>query len=363
MQRPLLILMTAIAATLALTGCLRRIEIVEIAQDGSVKLTTQIEGDADDVRNGSAMPSAANGWNVDEHQEKEGDKDKLVLLARQSFPPGTILPDSYAAPGSPTYPLDLHFATTLRIEKRAEGTYYHFTRRYAPRRRAQFDYYQEKLIKSGEVRELAEKNPKDLTDDERAKLAERLIRVDLLRTEQFLGAAAEHNPLPQVALLKAQLAIEPLFADSTVKEETINLLRGNPDGDGLAKLENRLKADVRKTVKRVLADAQVDNDEATAYLQAYDDVRTAYQLSEDLGDDYWAVAVRMPGRIIAHNCFDEDSTPADTEKDDEDFVKAMLAGDDFPRGPDRVGWSFDGTALYDREVVLMATSFVPAEPQ
>lgn len=356
-------LITATLIPLTLAGCLRRIEVIEVAPDGSVKLTTRIEGEAADVREGSAMPAEATGWSVERKEEADGDKDKIVLTARQSLAAGAALPDSYAVPGSATAALDLHFPTALRIEKRPEGTYYHFVRRYQPRRHAQFNYFQDKLIKSGDVQELAEKNPKELTDDERAKLADRFIQVDLLRTEEFVAAAAELQPLPQTPLLKAQLALQPVFGDSQVRDETISLLRGDSDdnGPGLTRLAERLKSDVRKTIERVLHEEKVPDADVQAFLAAYDRVRTAYDLSEDLGDDVWAVALRMPGKIIAHNCFDEETQPAATAADTGDPMAALLEDGDFPRGPDWVGWSFEGSALYDREVVLMATSFVPAD--
>jgi hypothetical protein len=118
---------------------------------------------------------------------------------------------------------------------------------------------------------------------------------------------------------------------------------------------------VRAAVESTLTDSQGAKNASDTYLRAFDMVRDDYRLSEDLGDEQWGVAVRLPGRIIAHNCFDASAQPSETAASEPDLLKGLLAGDVFPQGPDRVGWRLEGPALYDREVVLMATSFVPAK--
>jgi len=351
----------AMILLLSAVGCLRRIEIIEIAPDGSAKLTTYVEGDEEDVRNGLAQPSEAAGWTVEERKEQDSDQNRVILTARRQIPADQPHPETYAAhaPGSPR--LDLHWSTSIRVERRPDGTYYHFSRRYSPRLWAQFDYFQKQLIETGEIRELAGKDPKELSDGQRVQLAEKFIEVEKLRTIELIAyASASCTFLPQEVLLNAQQAIVPLFGDARLHAETVEILRGQAGGDAMNRLESRLVQQVRATVEKTFTDAGIDAQRIREFQRIYDQIRADYSLSSDLGDDFFAVAVRMPGRIIAHNCFSEEFQPADTAAAEPDFAQAVIANEDFPRGLDRVGWKFDGNALYDRQVVLMATSFVPA---
>lgn len=351
----------AMIALLSATGCLRRIEVIEIAPDGSAKLTTHVEGEEEDVRTGLAQPSEAAGWTVEQRKEQDDDQTRLILIARRQVPAGQPLPETYAAPEPGSPQLDLHWSTSIRVDRRPDGTYYHFSRRYSPRLWAQFDYFQEQLLGTGEIRELAGKDPKELSDAQRAQLAERLIEFEKLRVIELLAqASASSTFLPQEVLLKAQQAVVPLFGDARLHAETVEILRGQAGGDAMNRLESRLLQQVRTTVEKTLTDAGIDAQRIREFQRIHDQAHAEYNLTSDLGDDHFVVAVRMPGRIVAHNCLTEESQPADTAAAEPDFAQAVIASDVFPRGPDRVGWKFEGNALYDRQVVLMATSFVPA---
>lgn len=348
---------------MAAGGCLRRIEIIDVRPDGSVELTTRIEGDVEDVRTGSAMPSHAGGWSVEEKEEKEGERTKLVITARQKVaraaPGGGEIPETYATAGSETAGLDVRFTTSVRVERRSDGTYYHFERRYQPRRWAQLNYYHETLIKTGDVRVLAEKDPKELKEHEREQLAQKLIEVEAHKTMELLSAAGAD--LPPEAVQSAQMRAFSIYADPKITADIVGLLGGDVEGEAVERVEEHILQDVRRVVEEALAGAGVSQQAIRAYFERYDRARLEYGLSEDLADDHWLVAVRMPGRIIAHNVFAEESQPSDLPQSGAEFVEAVMADDDFPRGPDRCGWAFEGPALYDREVVLRATSFVAAE--
>jgi len=69
-----------------------------------------------------------------------------------------------------------------------------------------------------------------------------------------------------------------------------------------------------------------------AFRRRFEFHKKAFEITEDLGDDRFEVAVQMPGTIISHN--------ADRQ-----------AGDS-------VVWTFPGKMLYDRKVELMVTSRV-----
>ena len=125
----------AAALTLAaFAGCVERDEEIVIAPDGSVVMTLTHKGDEENILGSDAMPSAASGWEVTRSTEKENDKTRYVLKSERRFAAGEQLPRTFAAAGDPDVDLYLDFPTTLRIEKRADGTYYYFRRVYTPRR-------------------------------------------------------------------------------------------------------------------------------------------------------------------------------------------------------------------------------------
>jgi len=349
-------------------GCIRRLEIIDVQPDGSVRLTTAIEGDADDVRTGSAMPSTAAGWTVEQTEEKDGDKTKLKIIARRTVPAGGLIPDTYAAADGETAAYDVRFTTTVRLDRRADGTYYHFERRYHPRRWIQFNYFYDQLTESSEIRALAEKDPKDLTPEEREKLAVEFVKVEAHKTMEFLNAAGAamtdplpQDALPQDALLQAQMRASAIFDNPNVAKELIELLSGDTSAEAIEKMDQRVRQDVRSAVQSALTDSGIAEPARQAFFRQYDLVRADFQLSEDLSDEQWLVALRLPGRIIAHNAWDPDTQPSAEAQGGGEFEAALLADEGIAWGPDRCGWSFEGPALYDREVVLRATSFVPKE--
>ena len=135
-QRTTLCVALGTMVAVALTGCVKRKETIKVADDGGVTARIEFEADAlAELTEGDALPSPQAGWSVDRKTQVDDDGDEThIFLAEKAFPPGTELPACYADPDDPDAGLYLRFPTTLTIEERSDGTYYHFHRSYPVRR-------------------------------------------------------------------------------------------------------------------------------------------------------------------------------------------------------------------------------------
>jgi hypothetical protein len=138
----------AAAATLGLAGCLERRETITVDPDGTVTIEARFStGSEAELYEGDAVPLPAGGWIVDESVEIDDDEqERFHLVAEALFPPEAQLPDNYAMPGDPDTDLYLQFPTTVTIEDRPDGVYYHFHRRYSGRGWARIEALRELLV-------------------------------------------------------------------------------------------------------------------------------------------------------------------------------------------------------------------------
>ena len=85
----------------------------------------------------------ASGWQVSASQEKDtdGKVTKHVLTAVQEFAPGQPLPGVDGDPGDPDRSLYVQYPTTVTVDQRDDGTYYHFRRVYPARSFAQVNAF------------------------------------------------------------------------------------------------------------------------------------------------------------------------------------------------------------------------------
>ena len=63
-------------------GCVLREEKIRIAKDGSVAIELGITGEATQINEGDAMPSAASGWKVERTTEIRDGKDAFLRVVR-----------------------------------------------------------------------------------------------------------------------------------------------------------------------------------------------------------------------------------------------------------------------------------------
>jgi len=327
----------ALGCAVLLGGCLEREETIRVSRDGSVDMKVVIVGDPEDFATGDALPDQRTGWRVQEElRTKDDGKEELERIAEQRFRAGEPLPDSYADPRGPNYDTALRFPTTLAIERRPDGTYYHFRRVYEGRPNARYVHYQQ--LFDEKLKQFAGKPPETLTDEERRDFVGLLRTVESLKRAEYVaaGAAALEEQWPQHYGLLLRQALLDHFARSDM-EPLLSLLAQPQSAERDAEID-RLGREFLGGIPTVLTNQlkllRVPPAEVEAFFAAMEEEEARRAVTEDLSDEKWEVHVVMPGEIVAHNATAVDGRVAT--------------------------WLFDGRALMDRDQVLMITSRVAA---
>jgi hypothetical protein len=337
--RPFTVSVLLLASVLLLIpGCLERKETIRVDRDGAVRIRVEIEGDPGDFVSGDALPDEHTGWKTrDEFEADDDGKEKQHRIATQEFAAGRPLPDSYADPDDPQYGIALMFPTALEIERRPDGTYYHFKRVYEARAQARYTVHRE-LFKQifKELDELAGKDPAELTDEQRTRLVEILRLLEALKRAEYVMAGAEalEDEWPQ----DYGLILRQALMDHFQRADTAQLveLLGQPDSpernDAINTFGDELIAAARDVLRQELVKLRVPPHQVQLFFAAHDEEQARRAVTEDLEDETWEIRVEMPGEIVANNGTDRDETG--------------------------VIWAFPGEVMYDRDHVLMVTSRV-----
>jgi hypothetical protein len=319
-------------------GCLERKETICVDRNGSVQIRVELEGDPGDFVTGDALPDKYSGWKTqDEVTTDEDGKEKQHRIDVRKFGAGQPLPDSFADPDGPQYGVALMFPTTLEIERRSDGTYYHFKRVYEARAEARYTVHRE-LFKQvfKELDELTGTDPAELTDEQRTRLVEILRLLEALKRAEYVMAGVEAlgDEWPQDYGLRLRQALMDHFQQADTAE-LVELL-GQPDtperNDAINAYGEELIAAARDVLREELMELKVPRDEMELFFEAHDEEQARRAVTEDLDDETWEIRVEMPGEIVAHNATDAGATG--------------------------VTWVFPAKVLHDRDHVLMVTSRV-----
>ncbi|MHC4304946.1 MAG: hypothetical protein ACYS15_12220 [Planctomycetota bacterium] len=331
-----LMLAGAVAASLGLAGCLERRETITVDPDGTVTVDARFSTDAEsELWEGDALPSVAGGWIVDESVEIDDDeKERFHLVADAVFPPEVLLPANYAVPGDPDADLYLQFPTTVTIEDRPDGVYYHFHRRYAGRGWARIEALRELLVEE-KLKELKDTPLEEYTRQDYVLVLRSYADFEAAKMLTFARAAfLEVTPdAPQDGWLKVHAAV--------------HAFKGELDTDRIARLmeiedeqqrDEALEAEGERWEQRSLKRLQDAVREHCGYggrqlsdfLHRYERKRRFFEITGDLGDDGFEITVVLPGTITGSNA---DSTEGN-----------------------RATWKFSGQRFRDRDLELMASS-------
>jgi len=144
--------MLAVGLMAVAPGCIKRSETIRIEPDGSAHLRVVFDGDPDDISEGDAMLNEPGPWSVKDTVElKDDGSEKLIRAATLTVQPGEKLPEQYCPGDSDLSDVALTMPTSLLIEERPDGTYYHFKRVYQRRDWARVDYFRQELSKDLET--------------------------------------------------------------------------------------------------------------------------------------------------------------------------------------------------------------------
>jgi len=330
-------LFIALAMT-PLTGCVERTEEIAIEPDGSVRMTLRFETDSfDELYLGDAIPTMEGGWAVTESvEEDEEGKETYTLNAEAIFGPEQDLPSHFAPPRDPDVDTYLQFPTDVIIEQRGDGTYYHFHRVYPGRawafHQAARDSFQEEMDK------FEGKDFEDMTRQERMQIVWLLARLETAKYEALARWAFkdEMPDGPQDAWLNARSALLKVY-ENLDPGRIVDLLSGEDKEMKEKAVEEEAAAFEERAIEAMQAALRehdgVDAGHINAFVRRFRWHKRYYEITEDLADDAFNIAVTMPGAIVGHN------------------------GDRIEDGA--VVWEFTGEMLRDREIELLVTSRLP----
>lgn len=346
MKHACLFALSIITLTLfLLTGCVERKERLVISPDGSTLWQVNMRSDSlDDLLNGDAVPTPGNLWIVRQGEERDEDgKVTHTLAAETAFAPKRRLPDGFGMPTEIANGVCLRFPTSITMEKRRDGTFYHFARRYELRTWRNVNALREEHLQ-GVVGNL-DADPMMWSPEQRLGLTQAFARFEVEKAIVFAREAwlealpqepqdrwlAVADDLRSMLLTLDYPRLSDLLAPpaNAAEEEALN---------AAIKLESRqLQTEI---IARLNAAAQnpdagaLDGSQATAFLAACDMRRRVFEVTEDLNDDGFEITVEMPGVVIASNAGQ---------------FNGGVSGN-------TVTWKFKGEQLYDNAIELIATS-------
>jgi len=339
-------------------GCLERKETITVTRDGHVHIKLEYEGDAQEFEGGDAMPTQAVTDTFSSKRKVEDNGDEVVTVeAGRRFEPGAALPSNFAPPGDPDADLYVQFPTSVSTTRTRNGTYYQFSRTYTARPWAYVNYWQE-LVLDDEVKSLTGKPVDELTPDERIDLIRDFATVEAMKQVAFAKEALREcaPDLPQrFGLMARQKLLHVFMPDEMLPMETSLNLDENEYLEAIvsdcdtrpadqrdacfeAEAEHVLALSLDAFVRSLREDAGFGAGGIAAFRASYDRAKRRYEITSLLGGHGWEVCAELPGSLVAHNG---------------DSVELETKG-----GGCEVCWNFEGKAVRDRDVELMATSFV-----
>ncbi len=321
----------------ALSGCLERKETITVEPDGTVTIVATFNADSEgELYDGDAVPSLAAGWFVEESVERNDQENetRYLLEAEALFPPDMELPENYAIPGEAAAGVYLQFPTTLLIDERRDGVYYHFRRVYGTRSWAKIETLRELLINE-RTKDLRDKKPEEMTVDDHKLILRSQADFEVAKLLSFArDVFLEVTPdAPQDGWLQVHAVITALAAE--IDYERVMKLAEIEDDEERAKAIADEIAGWQESAKKRLQEALREfcgygGRQMSSFLVRFEDYLRDFEISEDLGDDTFEITVALPGAIVGSNA---------------DQVSASSAQ-----------WRFSGRRMRDRDVELMATS-------
>jgi hypothetical protein len=328
-----------------LSGCVERREHISITTQGTVTFEVTMRSDSQaDLFEGDAVPTAAAGWACEQKSAKDAEgRETFELYAIASFPQGTTLPGNFAARSDSRADLYLQFPTTLKIETRSDGTYYHFRRVYPARPWVQFEKLRERLIEQPLKSAALDGEPSTWTTDQRMAVVKAMANFEcekmlIFARKAYLEAAPRS---PQDGWLRVSDDLRQ-FVSTMDYPSLARLLEPQPTqrerdraNDMFEAESKRFEAAVFQRLRAALQNqAGLGGSQVEVVVASYERSKKYFEVTQDLGDDKFEITLDMPGTIIATNA--ENAATATSS----------------------ATWKFDGQIMRDQDFELLATSRV-----
>lgn len=334
-------IITAIGAGV---GCVERKERLVISPDGSVLWQVNMRSDTlEDLLTGDAVPTPGALWIVRQEQERDEEgRVTHILNAETAFAPRRKLPQGFGRPQSIEEQTCLAFPTTITFEKRRDGTYCHFTRRYEARAWREIETLREQYVEN--VAGGLVDDPAAWTPVQRLNITQALVRFEIEKHIHFTRQAwlATLPDEPQDGYLKVADSLRSIML--TMDFARLSNLLAPPEEGGqipegaieqAIKIESeQLQATIIAKLQEAAQQAGLEGSKANALLAACETQRRIFAATEDLNDDGFEIEVEMPGVIVASNA---------------EQVDGGVSGN-------TILWKFKGESLHDNAIELIATS-------
>lgn len=333
----LTLLLLGIILTACLCGCLDRKERVIVNADGSAEIHLIVEGeDEADIDEGDRLPRPGGQWQVERSTRNTPEGKKIHRLAAiRKVPAGIGLPATFAEGGDSLRDAYLQFPTELKIEERSDGWYYHFHRKYEPREYAQVGFLEDAAEEQASGFAKKQQSGEEIGLNDFKGVSELLVKVAMGKIEIFARQAfIDTNPnTPQDTWLSVHDALEELRKSADYDRLAV-ILKNADQQDNSPVMEQLAREFDTATMNTIVATLEASPyvRDTGGFRRRFEFHKTAYDITQDVGDDRFEVSVQMPGTIISHN--------ADSKANN------------------IVTWTFPGKMLYDRSIELMVTSRV-----
>ncbi len=339
---PRIYLTPLLALALSIAGCVERKQHITVEEDGTVRMEVRHETESyNELHKGDAIPSLAAGWLVEEQVETDAEGEKKYrLIAEAVFAPEVAIPANFAPPNDPSADLYLQFPTSVTIEDRRDGRYYHFARTYPGRQWAHIKVLEKRLLDDRiKDADLKGKKPEDMTHEERLLVIRAFAEFEVAKMLTFARAAfgeitpdaaqdgwlIVHRSLLTVPAELDYDAIAALLASDEEKDERDEALEAEAE-----KFEAEAMDRLRQGLRQACGYGAT---RLSRFMERYEWHQHTYEITQDLGDDSFEITVEMPGEIVGSNAATTDGN--------------------------QVTWKFDGTMIRDRDLELLVSSRVP----
>ena len=191
MTRKIYIAMALAAGiSILLLGCLERKEHISVKADATIVIEADFSTESiNELIEGDALPSIQAGWLTEDSVEEDAEGKKTFHINAQAiFPPDVEIPQNYAAIDDVNPDLYLQFPTTLKIEQRDDGTYYHFYRKYERRSWAHLETLKKQLL-NDPLEEFQGRKLEELAKNDRTKLLKAFIDFESAKLITFARKA------------------------------------------------------------------------------------------------------------------------------------------------------------------------------
>ncbi len=325
-----------VAGVLFLTGCLERSETIKVRPDGQVSMTVNIKADQVAELSPGRVPSQLSGWTV--NQAPDADGKKQTLSAQQTFAPGYALPANDGTPGDLLNKTYVQFPTTLKVEKRSDGTYYQFRRVYQARPYAWLAALDERPG-SNEIKAITQRPADKVTLGEWEKaIAFAMETQTLKKLEQARAAVLQITPdLPQDKWLKARQNVLDI-GRKTDTAKLATMLQSQKPGTETASHQaitqeiQTLEANLDKALIDAMTAAGYNSAGITKLKGLMNQSKSQETATNDARATTYKITVELPGDAVGSNA-------------------TQASGSAFT-------WEFKGDAFFDRDLELLATTKV-----